>query len=184
MVQIASTEAESVNESVVRRLTTKQKDAITNHYKDLIASNKTVLITDVRSTMKHDPTLRKISNIEGMVKKVVDCVRHLQYKHSTTQTTTQPDELPESASQESTQKWVDSAESLASSSSTRMDWSQGETEIIVKHFGNLKEHPKRQFVADAFQNILELKPFLETRGFDRCFNKVKNTVKKIRKQKE
>ncbi len=122
---------EQVTPSDLRRLTTNQKEAITNHYKNLIESSKKILTADVSFKMKHDPTLRKICNNERMVKKVLDRVRNLQYKHQEA-TTSQPDDLPKTEPQEETRQWVDT-QSLASSSSTRMDWTQDETDIIEKN---------------------------------------------------
>ena len=44
-----------------------------------------------------------------------------------------------------------------------MDWSPDETDIIMKHFGHIKEHPKKKLVTEAFQTIDELIPLLEAR---------------------
>ena len=92
----------------------------------------------------------------------------------------QPQDLPTSQPQEATQ----TAESVASSSSIRMDWSQDETDIIMKHFGHIKEHSKKKLVTEAFQTIDELIPLLEAKGLQRCYNKVKNTLNKLRKQQK
>ena len=65
-----------------------------------------------------------------------------------------------------------------------MDWSRDETDIIMKNFGHIKEHPKKKLVTEAFQTIDELIPLLEAKGLQRCYNKVKNTLNKLQKQKQ
>ena len=55
-----------------RKLSSKREDAILNVYDDLIKSTDQIVTDHVRSLMKHDPSLRVLVPIPGMVKKVVD----------------------------------------------------------------------------------------------------------------
>ena len=168
-----------------KKLSVNQKEAIEALFGDLIQSSIQILMSDVKERMKDNITLRTLLPFPGMVKKVVDRIRSVQrLQLRVREPTVQPQDLPTSQPQEATRQWLETAESVASSSSTRMDWSQDETDIIMKHFGHIKEHPKKKLVTEAFQTIDELIPLLEAKGLQRCYNKVKNTLNKLRKQQK
>lgn len=164
-----------------KKLSVNQKEAIEALFGDLIQSSIQILRSDVKERMKDNITLRTLLPFPGMVKKVVDRIRSLQLLQlRVREPTVQPQDLPTSEPQEATQ----TAESVASSSSIRMDWSPDETDIIMKHFGHIKEHPKKKLVTEAFQTIDELIPLLEAKDLQHCYNKVKNTLNKLRKQQK
>ena len=132
--------------------------------------------------MKTVVKLRILLTDEKMVRKVFDRVRYLQYKDKSKQPLSVND-LPQFEAEEMTRDWIDCAESSTSKTSGRMIWSEEETEIIVKHFGNFGKLPNKKEIIEAFDNIDELKPLLNTKGLTRCVDKVKNTYKKLNKAK-
>lgn len=125
--------------------------------------------------------MRILLTSDKMVKKVVDRVRYLQYK-TQKMLETSPDDLPASEIEEQTQAWVNSAESSTSQSSCRMEWSQQDNEVILKQFGRLDKVPRKKDLIDDFNTIEDLIPFLKTHGLQRCLDKVKNTVNKLKKK--
>lgn len=186
VVSPPAAEEETSQEPPVKKLSVDQKEAIEEIFGHLIRSTNQILTSDVKEGMKNGLSLRALLPFPNKVKKVVDRIRSLQRLHlSVRKPSVQPGDLPTSQPQEATHQWLEKAESLASSSaSTRMDWSEEENVVIMKHFGMIKEHPQKKFVAEAFNTIDELKALLEAKGFQRCYDKVKNTFKKIKKQKK
>ena len=166
-----------------RKLSSKEEGVILNVYDDLIKSRDQIVTDHVRSLMKHDPSLRVLVPIPGMVKKVVDRIRYLQHKKGEPEPAMRPDDLPETQVEEETQKWLRSVDSSSSDSSTRMLWSSEETAMILKHFGDLVKNPSKIQMQEAFNTIDELAPLLKVKGFQRCVDKVRNTRRSLKKNK-
>lgn len=166
------TAAKSVTDH--RHFSAREEDATSQVFSVLIKSNQQVLTKEVKSQMKSDIALQVLLHNEVMVKKVVNRIRHLQYKDKSTT----PEDLPNTKSEKATLQWLDSAVSVASTSSNRVEWSEDENKLILKHFGNLEKNPKKKEILQAFNSIEELKPIMEKKGQQSCIDKVKNTLKK------
>ena len=164
-----------------RRLTDRENELIECVFENVIKSTEKVETKEVKKHMKTEVKMRILLTSDKMVKKVVDRVRYLQYK-TQKMLETSPDDLPASEIEEQTQAWVNSAESSTSQSSCRMEWSQQDNEVILKQFGRLDKVPRKKDLIDDFNTIEDLIPFLKTHGLQRCLDKVKNTVNKLKKK--
>lgn len=163
-----------------RPLSDQQNQLIKQVFEDLITTREAIVIEEVRGRMRTEVKLRILLTQEKMVRRVFDRIRYLQHKDKSKQPLSVHD-LPQFEAEEMAKDWIDSAESSSSKSTGRMNWSEEETEIILKHFSKFKKPPTKKEITEAFDNIDELKPLLNTRGLSRCLDKVKNTLKKLKK---
>ena len=74
-----------------------------------------------------------------MIKKVADRIRHCQVIEGRKK----PEELEKKVSSERTAEWIDDSSIAASASSNREEWSNEDTEVIEKRFGQVKKCPLR-----------------------------------------
>ena len=162
-----------------RPLPDLQDQMIQQVFEDLITTSEPIVIKEVRARMKTEVELRILLTQEKTVRKVFDRLRYLQHKDKSKQPLSGHD-LPQVEAEEATKDWVCSAESLSLASTPRMKWSKEENEIIMKHFGSFTK-PIKKDIIEAFANIDELKPLLDQKGLSSCLDKVRNTLKKLKK---
>ena len=133
-----------------RSLSESHKTVISEVFGDMISSNVTVRLPEIRGGMRDSIPLRSLLLVPGMDRKVADRVRHCQ--------SVTPRSLPEIAQgkEELVQSWREdcSTVSLDTVSSSRKAWSQIDSAILEERLQKVSKCPTKA----------ELKSIMEVPG--------------------
>ena len=171
------TQREERDHVPTRSLSDKEKTVISEVFADMISSNVTVMLSEIRAGIRDAVPLRGLLLVTGMDRKVADRVRHCQ--------SIVPRSLPEATleKEERVQAWQEQSStiSLDTVSSSRQIWSAEDTATLEKRFKNVSKCPKKGELKTVMEESQELKDLVERNEFNRVYEKVKNIFKKRKK---
>ena len=158
---------EATETASVRSLSDEHKSVILTVFQEEIAKGKLLTMAEVRSKMRADLFLRKMVVNQESVKKIADFVR---YKTNHTRHL-QLSELTE----------LDPSEYVASfstESGLRKTWNAHDTAVIEAKFSSLPHVKSKKSIINVFSSDEVLNHILEREGSCRCYEKVKNIIKR------
>lgn len=147
-------------------------------FKEHIATNAKIVLTDVRQVIRDHPTLSALEPFDAMARKVADNVRYLQV----TEPRKNPKELSEEPAATHVYDWIDIESEGTTESTSRTQWSTEDTAVIEKHFGHLPKCPKKTELLREFVLNADLNEICSRKTFTQCQQKVKNLIKAKRRK--
>ena len=81
-------------------------------------------------------------------------------------------------------KWVSALEETASRVSLREVWSAKDTATITEHLKKFKRCPEKSTIEQLFDESDQISKIMEREGINRCYEKVKNIMKKQRREEQ
>ena len=156
-------------------LSQEQLDDIDLLFSHEILSNAKLTFEEVRNTMKDSFELVTLLSRQRMVRKVYHRIKYLQSVHSQQSLLSfqQEDEDREVA----TSSWVEEhneVQSLPSSRTRREQWPEKDAKLIKHAFSKYDTRPSKKEIETIFLANSDLDEIRKRKGFDRCYNKVKN----------
>ena len=158
---------EATETASVSSLGDEHKSVILTVFQEEIAKGRLLTMAEVRSRMRADLYLRKMVVNQEYVKKIADFVR---YKTNHTRHL-QLSELTE----------LDTSEYVASfsnESGLRKTWNAHDTAVIEAKFDSLPHVKSKKIIISVFSSDEVLGHILEREGSYRCYEKVKNIIKR------
>ena len=166
--------------SAAKPLTEDQKLAITTVFTEELANNIPLTTSVVSERMASSSTLKDLATSSSSIKRVVNYLTYQQRKS--------PDRPHPPSSTVSTfsrvGKWVSAIEETASRTSSREVWSAEDTAMITGHLKKFQRCPDKATIEQLFDESGQLANIVEREGFSRCYEKVKNIMKKRRREEQ
>ena len=148
-------------------LTDEHKSVLLTIFKQEISSGKLLTMQEVRSKMRDSHVLR-VHVVQGdFVKRVADFVRYKTNATRQIQLTSFPELDPE-----------DGIASYTIQSGVRRVWSQHDVAVIESKFKGQKKALLKRDILNTFKNDPVLSHILEREGATRCYEKVKNLLRR------
>ena len=166
--------------SVAKPLTEDQKLAISTVFAEELAKNIKLTKPVMIEKMASNTTLKDLTSRPSSIKKVANYLSYQQRRS--------PDRPHPPSSTVSTftcvGKWVSALEKTASRVSLREVWSAEDTATITEHLKQFKRCPEKATIEQLLDESDQLRKILEREGFNRCYEKVKNIMKKRRREEQ
>ena len=166
--------------SAAKPLTEDQKLAISTVFAEELANNIPLSRRVISEKMAANTTLKVLTTSSSSIKKVANYLAYQQRKS--------PDQPHPPSSTVSTftrvGKWVSAIEETASRVSAREVWSAEDTAIITEHLKKFQRCPDKPTIEQLFDESDQLANIVEREGFNRCNEKVKNIMKKRRREEQ
>ena len=161
-------------------LTEDQKLAISTVFAEELAKNIKLTKPVIIEKMARNTTLKDLTSCPSSIKRVANYLAYQQRRS--------PDRPHRPSSTVSTfsrvGKWVSALDETASRVSLREVWSAEDTATITEHLEQFKRCPEKATIEQLFDESDQLRKILEREGFSRCYEKVKNLMKKRRREEQ
>ena len=158
---------ETAEAASVNSLGDEQKSVLLTVFQDKISKGKLLMMAKVRAKMRGDLYLRKMVVNKDFVKKVADFVRH-KTNHTRHLQLSGLCELDSS----------DYVASFSIESGIRKTWNAHDTAVIESKFKSLPHVKSKKTIISVFCSDDVLRHILEREGSARCYEKVKNIIKR------
>ena len=146
-------------------------------FADTIQSKGPLSMETTKNLMSESMELMPLVSDEKMEKKVYDRVCYLKKKDLPSKL----EAIQEVPAEERTQAWVSNENDYSSiTSGYRIKWHPDDAEIIENAFKTFQKCPKKSEIEAKFNEDEQLLEIMK-QGFSRCYEKVKNTFKKMKK---
>lgn len=152
-------------------LSERQKLVITEVFAKELATNKPLSTTEVRNKMTLHQALRPIAADSSSVKKVSNYIAYQQRKNPSQ--SHPPSSI--ASMQSRVGNWVSALDETAS---THSGWSSADSATISSYLEQFKTCPNKETITDLFNDYQDLQDIMRREGFSRCYEKVKNLMKK------
>ena len=156
------------------KLTDKEKQSIRETFLTAIERGQKQGMKEVRNKMSTTLVLRKMTQSLSKVKQVTNFVNYLIVSRPSN--ATDLSDLPTEPVK--VDKWLDE-ESLKSG--PRQYWDTEDTRTLETEFSKFKKSPTKKEMRDMFTKNEHLAAICTKEGFDRCYEKVKTIMKKMKK---
>ena len=158
-------------------LSDTHKLVISQAFAEELAKNIGVSRSQVYDRMAKDEMLRTLASNPSNLKKVVNYIAYQQRRNP------DPSLRPPSSTFSATSragKWVSNLDETASTTTTREVWNARDTEIISRCLEQFTTCPTKNVIRELFEDWDDLWEIEQREGFPRCYEKVKNLMKKKR----
>ena len=166
--------------SAAEPLTEDQKLAISTVFAEELAKNIPLTRRVIYEKMARNLTLKDMTSRSSSMKRVSNYLSYQQRKN--------PDlpHPPSSTISTFTRvgKWVSALDETASRTSVREVSSAEDTATITEHLKQFQRCPDKATIEQLFDGSDELSNVMEKEGFSRCYEKVKNIMKKRRREEQ
>ena len=145
-----------------------------------LAKNTKLTRDVIRERMANNTMLKDLTSCPLSIKRVANYLSYQQRRS--------PDRPHPPSSTVSTftrvGKWVSTLEKTASRVSFREVWSAEDTATITEHLKKFKRCPEKSTIGELFDESDQLSKIVERERFNRCYEKVKNIMKKRRREEQ
>ena len=154
-------------------LSDTHKLAISQAFAEELAKNVTLSRNQVYDRMKTDDTLRTLTSNRS----VSNFISYQQRRNP------DPSPRPLSSTFSATSRvgrWVSNLDETTSTTTLREVWSATDTETITRRLAEFTTCPSKNTIRELFDDWDDLRQIEQREGFPRCYEKVKNIMKKRR----
>ena len=158
-------------------LTQQQLEDMGLLFADIVETNGPLTMDITRNRMSESMSLIEFVYDYKMVKRVYDIVVYLKRKDlpaKLAQTESEP-------SEEKTRRWLSGENASSLSSRSKTKWNLLDEEVLEKAFQKCEKCPRKSQIEETLAGHPQLAEIVERNTFSRCYEKVKNILKKRNK---